>query len=200
MRSSHPPKTATWLLKKFGCNNEALAGDLIEEYRAGRSAAWYWRQVLTAIPVGLSKEVWGHKLLALRAIATGWSTIYLLEYTVYVPIWRLYSRVLTAYGYGQALSHQHYLSPWTLLYCICAAATGWIVARCHRGHREAMVLIYLASVQLSFLPEVHRLAVDAIGDQRFLPYLLSLVVYFILATVSILVGGLWGAGRELPSH
>jgi hypothetical protein len=46
-----PPAPATWLLKLLGPqrNAEALAGDLLEEFREGRSRAWYWRQVLAAI-------------------------------------------------------------------------------------------------------------------------------------------------------
>jgi preprotein translocase subunit SecY len=36
--------------------NDALVGDLFEEYGRRQSAAWYWRQVLTAVLVGLSKE------------------------------------------------------------------------------------------------------------------------------------------------
>jgi hypothetical protein len=37
--------------------NEALAGDLLEDYSQGRSAAWYWRQVLIAILLGFSKDL-----------------------------------------------------------------------------------------------------------------------------------------------
>jgi hypothetical protein len=196
MRSLQPPRAATWLLKKLGCNNEALVGDLIEEYSAGRSAAWYWRQVLVAIPVGFSKEIWDHKLLALRAIATGWATGYLLRYAVYIPFWQLDRRVRFAYGYGQTLYHQHYVYPETLIWCICVAATGWIVARCHRGHRAAMVLIYLASMQLWSLPEFYRLTVDTVGDRRFLPYLFAWVLNFVLVTASVLVGGLWSTPRK----
>jgi preprotein translocase subunit SecY len=49
MRSTQPPRLATWLLTRVGRKNEALVGDLVEEYQRGRSAAWYWRQALTAI-------------------------------------------------------------------------------------------------------------------------------------------------------
>lgn len=51
MRPNHPPKIATWILENLspGRKNEALAGDLLEEFRRGRTALWYWRQVLTAI-------------------------------------------------------------------------------------------------------------------------------------------------------
>ena len=39
-----------------GVNNEALAGDLLEQFGQGRSAGWYWRQVIAAIVVGVYKE------------------------------------------------------------------------------------------------------------------------------------------------
>ena|ERR1700733_3471284 len=59
MRSSRPPALATWLVEHLilGAKSEALAGDLSEQFSRGRSAAWYWRQVLVAIFLGLSKEL-----------------------------------------------------------------------------------------------------------------------------------------------
>jgi hypothetical protein len=58
MRSSKPPALATWLVEHAvrGGNSEALAGDLLEQFSQGRSAGWYWRQVVSAIIVGWSKE------------------------------------------------------------------------------------------------------------------------------------------------
>ncbi|MGH8220600.1 MAG: signal peptidase I [Steroidobacteraceae bacterium] len=46
-----PPRVALWLLRRFGARyrNEALAGDLIEEYRARESRIWVWVQVLRVI-------------------------------------------------------------------------------------------------------------------------------------------------------
>ena len=41
----------------LGSKNEALAGDLLEEFKRRRSVAWYWRQVLGAIFVGFSNEL-----------------------------------------------------------------------------------------------------------------------------------------------
>jgi len=34
-----------------------LAGDLIERYHEGRSATWYWRQVLSAIVAGVIRDI-----------------------------------------------------------------------------------------------------------------------------------------------
>ncbi len=57
MTPTDPPSVATWLLKHLARKNEALAGDLIEEYRRRRSTSWYWRQALTAIVVSRSMAV-----------------------------------------------------------------------------------------------------------------------------------------------
>lgn len=50
-----PPKLATWLLEQFSpvLKNAPLAGDLVEEFKEGRSTRWYWRQVFWAIVIGL---------------------------------------------------------------------------------------------------------------------------------------------------
>jgi hypothetical protein len=41
-----PPRVADALLRYLAPGHEALAGDLIEQFREGRSAAWFWRQTL----------------------------------------------------------------------------------------------------------------------------------------------------------
>jgi hypothetical protein len=56
---SNPPSIATWMLKHLtlGKKNEALAGDLLEEFRRGRTATWYWRQVLMVIVLGFAGDL-----------------------------------------------------------------------------------------------------------------------------------------------
>src|SRR6266852_5468927 len=58
MKGSHPPILATKLLGQLvsGPHGHALAGDLIEQYRQGRSPAWFWRQALLAIVVSFTKD------------------------------------------------------------------------------------------------------------------------------------------------
>ncbi len=62
MSQKNPPALAAWMLEHLtpGRGNQALAGDLLEEFRSGRSAAWYWRQVLGAIVLGCAKELRTH--------------------------------------------------------------------------------------------------------------------------------------------
>lgn len=75
MKKSKPPALATWLLEHLalGSDNDALAGDLLEEFGSRRSAGWYWRQVLMAIFVGFSEEL-GRQWRA-AAFALAWTVV-----------------------------------------------------------------------------------------------------------------------------
>src|SRR2546425_2422723 len=58
-----------------GERNESLAGDLIEEYQRRRSRAWYWKQVVSAIALEAARDIRAHRLLALRAVVTGFAAL-----------------------------------------------------------------------------------------------------------------------------
>lgn len=45
-----------WLLGRLAPRNEPLAGDLVEQFRAGRSALWLWSQLLFAIVMGSFRQ------------------------------------------------------------------------------------------------------------------------------------------------
>ena len=79
-----PPKLATWLLEQF-CRvrkNAPLAGDLMEEFKQGRSSAWYWRQVFWAILMGsrtFLRKCWGRLVYAVVCsglICTAWFSLF----------------------------------------------------------------------------------------------------------------------------
>ena len=57
MTRMEPPPLATWILERCipGQRDQALAGDLLEAFQAGRSDRWYWRQALAAFAVGWAK-------------------------------------------------------------------------------------------------------------------------------------------------
>jgi hypothetical protein len=49
MNRHQPPKVALLLTRLLPHDCEALVGDLVEDYQAGRSPLWFWRQVVVAI-------------------------------------------------------------------------------------------------------------------------------------------------------
>ena len=200
MKSSQPPAGATWLLERFsfGHRNDALIGDLVEEYGNGRSGAWYWRQALTAIAVAFSQEIRAHKLLAVRAVATGWAVWYV--YGLFVSSWVGWILISLGQKLPPPLQYEApYWFVWWIIWLSVRAASGWIVARLHRGHQTATVLLFAASVllwKLRMLPLIYNLVLDAVGDSSFLHYLPSRFASMILPPVSILVGGLFGVPRK----
>ncbi len=70
MSDRRPPKLATWLVNTFspGRHRGALAGDLFEEFRNGRSQGWFWRQTLLIIARRLGREACSAKSLFAGAI------------------------------------------------------------------------------------------------------------------------------------
>jgi hypothetical protein len=49
MKDRHAPRLALALLERFVPDSEPIAGDLVEEFDAGRSALWFWVQALAAV-------------------------------------------------------------------------------------------------------------------------------------------------------
>jgi hypothetical protein len=77
-----PPFLATLILERLGADDEALIGDLLEEYRRGRSRAWYWSQALAGVALRSSKHVVQEPLTALAAISAGWAVLLTLFFTL----------------------------------------------------------------------------------------------------------------------
>jgi hypothetical protein len=79
-----PPALANWLLDRLGCTRRtpALAGDLLEEFRSGRSAAWYWRQTLVVIAHGIANSGIG-----LRPYLSALSVAYAAQFVVTLTLW-----------------------------------------------------------------------------------------------------------------
>src|ERR1700723_1181566 len=82
MRRTEPPPLATWILEHGipSDNAEALAGDLLEQFRLGRSNGWFWRQVLAAWFLGCLNYLSMRRTLVIFAalwctLATAWAVI-----------------------------------------------------------------------------------------------------------------------------
>lgn len=82
-KKSDPPRLAIWLLRHAcpGSDNNALTGDLIERFHEGQSLGWLWRQVLSALVVGVVCEIqrqWPNFFYAIAGTAMStilWKTI-----------------------------------------------------------------------------------------------------------------------------
>jgi len=134
MSTSRPPIIAAWLLQRFGPlpDTEAIAGDLLEHYRHGRSRLWYWREVLVAILAGTWFEVRQHSLRLIAAITMAW---------IVSVVWHLFLTpveysLIVRYVLGGAQARLDQME-WVglLLEAPVALTMGWAVARFAPRHR-----------------------------------------------------------------
>jgi hypothetical protein len=117
MRRIEPPSTATWLLEHLtpGECNEALAGDLLEEFRNGRSAGWYWRQVVVAIAIGCFRDFFNHpKALAYAAL---WSML--------APAWFVFTNKIENDANVFGVFRIHF--PWSMICYLGLSLTIWLI-------------------------------------------------------------------------
>lgn len=205
MRVTQPPRVATWLVERLvsGEKRESLVGDLIEQHHNGRSASWYWRQVLTAIPAGAATDIRGHKLLAVRAVLVGFASMWafsaLARFSLQI-LWALSSGGVYVGGYWIRLDYswtRHARDIAFLLTSMGSAGSGWIVGRFHRDHQASMVVAFLVSVVLAAAVQL-VLVVRLVGwaIRPLSQYPLMVLLFFVAVPISILLGGLWGAGSD----
>ena len=84
MKSIRSIRSAKWMLEHLTNGNidEALSGDLLEEFHSGRSALWYWRQVLSAIAIG------AFGFVRRRATLLAFSAVWVMLYPVWIRLLR----------------------------------------------------------------------------------------------------------------
>ena len=150
MNGNQPPRVATWLLRHFGSspNSEAIVGDLDERYASGRSRLWYWRQALQAIVTGFCREVWGHKLLAIRALLLGWLIKYAWQWLSFrLVFWADCNRPENPSSCALFDGHWHWFMPLLLASVTASVAlcimSVWLVSRTSGQHYRSMVLLYV---------------------------------------------------------
>ena len=115
MNNRKPPALATWMLDHLRSreSNEALSGDLLEAFRTGRSAGWYWYQVIAAIAIAWGRNVWHHRVTLFFAVV--WS--------VFSPAWLL---LPVRFSLDSLVGDTSHISwPWS---CICACVFAAVIA------------------------------------------------------------------------
>ena len=185
----HIVARAVWLLSRIGSgqSNEALAGDLVEEYRRHRSASWLWMQILAAIVIGAWQEIRAHKRVAMSGVVTGLLSLWCLG--------ALSTLLLIRAGFPHAAEwrwpHVAVLLAVGFAYTFVSA---WIVGHLHRTRRPAAVFSFLGSVLIVpvfELPLLYWLA-PPVFFATLVPLLPTvLIATAIVAPVAILSGGFW---------
>jgi hypothetical protein len=145
MSPVEPPALATWLLGLTDQSawNDAVAGDLLEQYQQRRSSKWYWCQVATAVAIAVVRDVRHHWVLACRALAVAILFLYISHALVSQMGLVGYLLDLTSplVGWWPSLTFVAALEA----FLTCAPA-GLVVAFTHRKRQATMVLVYAAGL------------------------------------------------------
>lgn len=198
----NPPKLALTLLKLLAPQRDALAGDLIEQVRCGKSTLWLWRQVVAAIVTTNVNEWHSDRIGALKAVALGWTAMLLfffvagdfLAHSADQTLPRLLSYLGANHIGNLWLESLRYIPP-TVIGCVIS---GWIVGR--------PVLFYAASVFITLLEGVTAIAwyaaPVAVPHTLFYVIVLALPYWWwsglLIVPLLILVGGLWRTASARP--
>jgi len=206
MRTSEPPRLSTWLLERLAPRDkrESLVGDLLEQYREGRSAMWYRRQVCATIWAGVVADLRAHKLMAVRAVVIGGVAVILLTWLSEALRRSLFPWFATRpWGESEILRQVlvYYRLPFALIACLGLVLTGWMIARWHRDHRAAMVVVgALSPLPLAVQWSVETGRLLQAGLWPFWDFRLALLFHAALLFVGyplcILIGGLRGARSD----
>jgi hypothetical protein len=175
-----------------GYRAESLIGDLSEEYIKGRSALWYWRQVLLAVIAGYLRLLRIHGLSFFGAVALGAGGVQICIALVQRMSDVVWQRELATFGAGltaedlQSVEHLLFWTAWTPLTAVTYGILGRLISALHRAHPKWVVGIFTAFILLSRLPWTIRLFIVFGDDSQYVSY----PVQDLIATL-ICVAGAW---------
>lgn len=207
------PHVATTLLDRLAPDQDAMVGDLLEAFHAGRSRAWFWRQVVIAVAVATARDIRDHAPRVLVvAPALGWIVVagvlvvagrplthgvvgeWLLD-VVIAARWDAIAAGTDTFALAWAM-HGRSLPAGALAFVI----GGWAVARSHPAQPAASLLAFVTTT-IAVLA-LSTSIIWGLGGRPTVPYTLRLVLSMkasflgaagmLLAPLLILIGGMLG--------
>ena len=172
-----PPRLARLVLDWLAPGNDALRGDLDEEFAAGRGTAWYWRQVLSAIAHEGTLTVRARAVASAENVITGIITLILLGFyavfVVNVTDWLLrFEGVHLLTRLPDVLGFWNGLAPAVTLFLGLLA--GRLVHAGHFTHRVRSIVAFGGATMLCAAAALQAVTI-AQGPAPFLPELLQQV-------------------------
>ena len=178
MTSNQPPRLAE-LLVKLASENEHLVGDLQEEFRAGRSRAWYWRQTASVLATNVIRPIDLYEFVAVQGMFMQVVMLALISVCAVfsvklIAVVVLDDAIFTALVGGNGLREIVRL----VLSFVVAIPIGVAIAHVHRHSRRATVLAFSTIVPVWALANLYLL--DGRGNlDSALPHVVSLLVFVV---------------------
>ena len=194
-----PPRLASFLLERLAPGNDPLRGDLEEEFASGRTSAWYWAQVMSAIAQQGPLALRARGLVAAENFVTGIITLVLIGFyavfVVNVTEWLLRFEGLLVWKWiPNALGPLDGMAS-VLTFALGLAIGRWISTR-RRANRVALVVAFGGATMLCASAALKAVSM-AVDPGAFLPGILSQVVMTAPFVIG-LIGGVSAAGFRPP--
>ena len=189
--------TRVLLSQVRGYRAESLIGDLTEEYVQGRSALWYWRQVLLAVMASYLRLLRTQGTSFLGAIALGAGGVQVCVALVQWMSDMVWHRQLALSGAGLTAAHllslEHLLFwvAWTPLTAVIYAVLGRLIAAVHHQHPLWVVGIFTAFILQSRLPWTIRLFLVDGADSQYVSYAVQDLIATLICVAGAWLGCLW---------
>ena len=190
----HPPRLARLLLDWLAPGNEALRGDLDEEYAAGRGSRWYWQQVMAVLAHEGTLRIRGRAIHRIENFVTGFITLTLVAFyavfVVNVTDWLLrFEGFRILMRFPDAFGAVNGVAP--LLALALGAGVGRLIYSGHLNHRILAIVVFGGTTMLCAATALKAASV-ASGGAPFLPLLIPQV-----GTTAMFVLGLLGGVSSL---
>jgi hypothetical protein len=196
------PALALWLLRHAcpGRDNEALTGDLLERFHEGRSRAWFWKQVVVAIAVGILVECRRRWPAFAYAIAGAASITFAWRLPGYLPNTHWYE---LPWPWSQIVME---LSGWAALALIPVPVLA--ISLTIRGNFRWISLLRTIALTLvlvalwQFLPDAFPFLLRPIDSQHsvlIIPHAVVMLLFFSFFLFPALIGCEWHR-RKSPLH
>jgi hypothetical protein len=194
MNSRAAPRAATWLLERLGSSSrfDPLIGDLIEQFAAGRSRFWFWRQTAGAFGSHIFQALRKHALSFMSAVLAGCALSWLWQFGCSLAFQPVYVNLAAVKQHPWAFEAFARLAGMQVNmaaeYALCFTSA-WLVTRLHRTHQRAVLVAFTAAIIAQSLPTIAQ-PYDGAPDSGFVVSLTTHVVLTLLRVACTLVGGL----------
>lgn len=188
MTPRRPPVLAQTLLEWVDPANDALHGDLLEEFASGRSRLWYWQQVFAAARVAMVRPVRAHGLSGLEPAMLGLIMLFMLGFYV-VFVVNVTDWLLRFEGVHVFSRMPAWLARWPVAAPALALLAGWVAGRVVSAggdHRLARIVGFGATTMLCAIAGLQA------AEELSAPVLLLPQFYQQVGTTAAFIAGLLG--------
>jgi hypothetical protein len=206
-----PPRLADWLLQRLasGPKQPSLIGDLHEQYRRGRSAAWYWRQTVRAVAASVVWDLRHHPLLAVRAVVLTYAFlmpwVFFTGNTYVATRWWMNDHILSRITPVFLMvvlqdTWNIYGAPLLIAWCLGWGLVGWLIASLQPRSRAGMTFVVCCALLPWTYRQIWAVAYAGLPLVITLPKIADASIVVLALPLSLVCGSLFAARPRILSE